>query len=398
MRTLQEIRNNVANTTRESQINSLIDEYINLTLQEINDPGWAFNNTYEHLWSFNRRKKTLKITSEETVLPRDLDKISFIRQINSPSRLLYVPDDVFYRYIPSPTSTGTPLYYRLWEEEGVSTRLSTNDTIDLVSSSASDTSAFTVTIVGYSTTGYIQSEVYTLNGITEVTGTLTFDSTRPLRVSKSGKTTGYITLHEHTAGTTTVVLGPEERSPRFRILGVYPIYSPATGTITAVADYSATVAGTVAVTSASHGLSTGNLITIAGTTNYNGDFSITKIDDNTFYITETFVASETGTWSTYMNLYLEYYTRIRNVVNDADVPDIDEKWLWIVRLGAIAKIQQYQKKPDDFVATQALYSAGVRSMVKSDIMNYDYIPTLRNVSRRSVGVVQLDDNNYSLTF
>jgi hypothetical protein len=70
-----------------------------------------------------------------------------------------------------------------------------------------------------------------------------------------------------------------------------------TGTITAVADYSGTVAGTVLVTDAAHGLSTGNTITIAGTTNYNGTFTVTVVSVDTFYITETFVASETGTWT-----------------------------------------------------------------------------------------------------
>jgi hypothetical protein len=65
-----------------------------------------------------------------------------------------------------------------------------------------------------------------------------------------------------------------------------------TGAITAFADYSGTVAGTVLATCATHGLTTGDYITIRGTTSYNGLFQITKVDDNTFYFTDTWVADD----------------------------------------------------------------------------------------------------------
>lgn len=68
-------------------------------------------------------------------------------------------------------------------------------------------------------------------------------------------------------------------------------------TITKFADYGGTVAGTVKCkTSASHGFVTGNHITIAGTTNYNGTYSITYIDADEFYFTATWVSDDaTGT-------------------------------------------------------------------------------------------------------
>ena len=69
-----------------------------------------------------------------------------------------------------------------------------------------------------------------------------------------------------------------------------------TGPIASVADYSGTVAGTVLVTDVAHGLVTGNIVTIGGTTDYNGTFSITKVTNDTFYITETYVNSQTGNW------------------------------------------------------------------------------------------------------
>ena len=71
------------------------------------------------------------------------------------------------------------------------------------------------------------------------------------------------------------------------------------GAITAFADYSGTVTGAVQVTSGTHGLSTGMRVTISGTTSYNGTFTVTRINANTFYIIDTWVADDaTGTFTT----------------------------------------------------------------------------------------------------
>lgn len=69
------------------------------------------------------------------------------------------------------------------------------------------------------------------------------------------------------------------------------------GTITA-----ATNADPIVITSAGHGLVTGNLVTIAGVlgnTNANGTWVVTVIDDNTFSIPATGNGSYTsgGTWN-----------------------------------------------------------------------------------------------------
>lgn len=64
-----------------------------------------------------------------------------------------------------------------------------------------------------------------------------------------------------------------------------------TAAITAYADYSGTVAGTVLATS-THGLATGTIVTIRGTTNYNGIFAITVVDSTHFYFTDTWVADD----------------------------------------------------------------------------------------------------------
>jgi len=56
--------------------------------------------------------------------------------------------------------------------------------------------------------------------------------------------------------------------------------------------------GGVAATSAAHGLSIGDTITISGTTNYNGTFTVTAVDDaNTFDFNDTYVADDgVGMW------------------------------------------------------------------------------------------------------
>jgi hypothetical protein len=69
------------------------------------------------------------------------------------------------------------------------------------------------------------------------------------------------------------------------------------GTIASVANYNGTVAGTILITDVAHGLLTGDIITIHVTTNYNGTYSITKVTDDTFYVTKAYVASETGEWA-----------------------------------------------------------------------------------------------------
>lgn len=68
-----------------------------------------------------------------------------------------------------------------------------------------------------------------------------------------------------------------------------------TGSITAFADPGG---GQVTVTSAAHGLSDSMKVTITGTTSYDGTYTITNTDTDTYEITATFVADDaTGTWS-----------------------------------------------------------------------------------------------------
>ena len=71
------------------------------------------------------------------------------------------------------------------------------------------------------------------------------------------------------------------------------------GSITAMASAGAT---TTTITSNAHGLSNGNFVTITGTNSYNGTFTISGVATNTFVITDTFVADDAaGTWELSVN-------------------------------------------------------------------------------------------------
>jgi hypothetical protein len=74
---------------------------------------------------------------------------------------------------------------------------------------------------------------------------------------------------------------------------------PTSKAISAFADYSATVADTVRATSVGHGLTGTVTREITGTVNYNGSYSVTVINADSFYFTATFVETETGWWSVY---------------------------------------------------------------------------------------------------
>jgi len=66
------------------------------------------------------------------------------------------------------------------------------------------------------------------------------------------------------------------------------------GSIASAADGS--VAGTVECTDTAHGLITGDVITQAGTTEYDGEYEVTVLTVDVYSIVETFTSTVTGTW------------------------------------------------------------------------------------------------------
>lgn len=307
-----EIRTHIKNHTDQTgtTIDTLINDWINVTLNEINEPGWAFSrNEVNHLWSWLRRKTTFTTTAStaDYVLPRDVDKVAIVTQRDTPIKLTQVTDEQFLENVPDPTdlSSANPRLYTLWESSGVSTELAVADTVDVVSSSTSDANDtdMTVTVWGY-VGGIIDSESYTLNGTTTVSGSKTFQA-REVFVSKSKATTGTITVTENSGGTTLTTLGPEERNPIFKVMTLIP------------------------------------------------------------------------TPSSTITMYVQFYTRIRELTNDGDTPQFDPKWHYVVRLGTLAKLYNHLGKNEDYLATQALYASGVRAMVESDKTNPDLMKHLK---------------------
>jgi len=85
------------------------------------------------------------------------------------------------------------------------TPMAANDTLDVLSSSGSDTTQ-TVTITGRSPAGAIVSEVYNINGTTPDTGATTFE--RVLKVVMSATAVGTITVRRSSSGPTVCTLEP----------------------------------------------------------------------------------------------------------------------------------------------------------------------------------------------
>lgn len=160
-------------------------------------------------------------------MDEEVDRIMFLRQRTTPRTLVYLPDRLFYRYIPDPEDrgTGTPRFYRQWEETGFLTSLAANDTIEVLSSSGSDGSGFSVRIVGRNTDGVVIHETLTLNGTTAVVSATTFASGSLMRVSKSANTTGIITVRRTTGATVLIRIASTEASPRSKIISLFPIPS-----------------------------------------------------------------------------------------------------------------------------------------------------------------------------
>ena len=287
---------------------TLTNNFINDSLNEINSPGWAFLPRREvyHSWTWLRRKYSFDTVSgtEDYLLPRDFDKMAILRQEETPLRLKQISDRRFYRLDAKRDDSGNPKVYRMWEESGVSTKLAVADKIDVVSSSTDDDddTGLIVSVRGF-VSGIPRTETYTLNGTTAVTGSLTFDAD-DIFVSKSKETVGTITLTENSGSTTILVMAPEDRNPIFKVVSLYPIPNAA------------------------------------------------------------------------ITMYVEYYTRIRLLENDGDVPQFDSKWHPVVVKGVLAKLYQHLGKETEKQSAVGFYRSSVRSMVADDQAEGDYIPKL----------------------
>ena len=220
LRSRDELTDYLATIVRDTQIEGILENCLNVTLGEI----WT-----RQPWTFKRRKQTFStvVSQENYNLDEEVEEVAFLRQRTTPAKLLYMPDDLFYKFQADPESqsSGTPKYYRRWEETGFSTNLAAADTIYVVSSSANDGSTFNVRIRGRNSSGEVVRETLTLNGTTNVTSSTTWGADGLMDISKSAATTGTISCSRTTGATLLSELAPDETSPRFLRIGLYPIPS-----------------------------------------------------------------------------------------------------------------------------------------------------------------------------
>jgi hypothetical protein len=99
---------------------------------------------------------------------------------------------------------------------------------------------------------------------------------------------GYQGMYQNTTGSNNTTVGS---------LGFIDL-RPISDSISDFTNYSGTVAGTTKATSVSHGRTTGQSLIISGSANYDGTYTITKIDNDNFYFTKTYVANDSVAWWT----------------------------------------------------------------------------------------------------
>ena len=154
------------------------------------------------------------------------------------------------------------------------------------------------------------------------------------------------------------------------------------GIITGFADYSGTVSGTTSVLcSASHGLNTGDRITISSEPDsyYDGNYSITNKDANEFYFTKAYSAEDSGTFT---SLFIDNGLRITYTAKygtiDAQTEDLKTtagldsglhpsvvcyvKARMFEDAGDIQKAQYFKAMYDKMVKQYPLRKSGVRAL------------------------------------
>ena len=153
------------------------------------------------------------------------------------------------------------------------------------------------------------------------------------------------------------------------------------GTISSFADYNSTVTGTTKATCTSHGLITGDRVTITSSPDgdLDGSYSITRIDDDEFYFSKSHVAESSGTFT---SLFIDNGLRITYTAKygtiDAQTEDLKTeagldsglhpalvcyiKGRMFEDMGDLQKAQYFNKMYDKMVKQYPLRKSGVRAL------------------------------------
>lgn len=160
------------------------------------------------------------------ILPRDVLDILYISDLTNDILVRrYGVQNFQKRFLDRLDQQGALYHYAYYGYSPVAIQLSTADAVEVLSSSASDTTQ-KVYVRGYDSNGIEQNISFTLSGVTPVSTSsptfAAFSITNPRTglsmVSKDGDTVGTITIREKTADTVLGYLGPLERTARHRII------------------------------------------------------------------------------------------------------------------------------------------------------------------------------------
>ena len=181
------------------------------------------NRVTQHEWPFMKwfRHETLSVSSGTSryVLHQEYGKgINFINT-STGEQLIEVPSretlDRASQYGDS-AGTGAPREFFLADTQQVKAQPATPATVNIVSSSASDTTAAKAIIIkGETSTGDVTTESITPNGVTPVVSSTTWKTI--LQVTKSATWTGTLTLKD-AASVTLLTLYPTEMGRTYRVL------------------------------------------------------------------------------------------------------------------------------------------------------------------------------------
>ena len=80
--------------------------------------------------------------------------------------------------------------------------------------------------------------------------------------------------------------------------------------------------------------------------------------------------------SAVVTMNLEYLERLQLLVADADVPQQDPQWNWVVLEGALQHLWTYKENPELSLASTATFLRGLNAMKQADgPARYDYVPS-----------------------
>lgn len=187
-------------------------------------------------WTELTRSYSLSVTAStrDYALRNDLEDIIKIWDTTNGQELLQstIQDHVRFTAtnleVVGNVQTGQPDTYIEIGSKSVSALLSTADKVQVLSTSASDTSPMVIRITG-EVSGVMVSESITLTGVTAVDSTNTFDSGAELFVSAGTSDgtlqdlAGVVTVREKTTTSNVLAkLAPSERSPLYRWIRLSP--------------------------------------------------------------------------------------------------------------------------------------------------------------------------------